>query len=157
VNCELFHGSKTMKLSAAGMELLKKSEGFRDHIYLDIAGLPTIGYGHRLLNSQSFPGGISEADAAIILAVDVRDAEQAVERLVTVELSQGQFDALVDFTFNLGVGRLAKSTLLKLLNKGRYDDASVLLLRWDHAGCTEVPALKARREAECELWRGSSS
>ena len=141
-----------MNFSAAGMELLKKSEGFRSRVYMDANGLPTIGYGHRLLNPASFEE-ISEEFAATILASDVRDAEQAVERLVKVELSQGQFDALVDFTFNLGSKRLQDSTLLKLLNAGNYDGACEQLLRWDHAGCTELPALKARREAECALWR----
>ena len=101
-----------MKFSAAGMELLKKSEGFRNRVYMDVAGLPTIGYGHRLLHSDSFPNGIDELQAANLLASDVRDAEQAVQRLVKVPLTQGQFDALVDFTFNLGAARLAASTLL---------------------------------------------
>jgi lysozyme len=141
-----------MKFSDAGLELLKKSEGFRNRVYLDIAGLPTIGYGHRLLHSQSFPDGIDEPQAAEILVSDVRDAEQAVEHLVKVPLTQGQFDALVDFVFNLGSGRLASSTLLKLLNAGHYDEARDQLLRWDNSGCTEVPALKARRRAEQELW-----
>ena len=59
----------------------------------------------------------------------------------------------MDFTFNLGAGRLAASTLLKSLNAGRYDDAAEQLLRWDHAGVQEYAALKARREAEAELWR----
>jgi len=146
-----------MNLSAAGMELLKRSEGFRASVYLDAAGLPTIGYGHKLLNSQSFPEGIDEAQAAEILVSDVREAEHAVERLVKVHLFQGQFDALVDFTFNLGAGRLANSTLLKLLNKGRYDDACEQILHWDHAGGKELAGLKARREAEAALWKQGSS
>jgi len=144
-----------MKFSAAGMELLKKSEGFRDRVYLDVAGIPTIGYGHRLLHSDSFPNGINELQASNLLACDVRDAEQAVQRLVTVPLTQGQFDALVDFTFNLGTVRLAASTLLKSLNAGRYDDAAEQLLRWDHASGREYAALKARREAEVELWQNA--
>jgi lysozyme len=75
--------------------------------------------------------------------------------MVKAPLTQGQFDALVDFTFNLGAGRLASSTLLKSLNAGRYDDAAEQLLRWDHAGGQENAALKARREAEAELWRNA--
>jgi GH24 family phage-related lysozyme (muramidase) len=146
-----------MKFSAGGMKLLKSSEGFRNRIYLDVAGIPTIGYGHRLLHSDSFPNGIDELQAANLLAWDVRDAEQAVQRMVKVPLTQGQFDALVDFTFNLGAGRLAASTLLKSLNAGRYDDAAEQLLRWDHAGGEVYPALKARREAEAALWRGGTA
>ena len=144
-----------MKFSAAGMDLLKKSEGFRGHVYLDVAGFPTIGYGHRLLHPDSFPNGIDEEQAANLLLCDVRDAEQAVQRQVKVPLTQGQFDALVDFCFNLGAGRLNSSTLLKFLNARRYNEAAEQLLRWDHAGNRECAALKARREAEAELWRTS--
>jgi len=77
-----------MKLSTAGLELLKRSEGFRSRVYLDVAGFPTIGYGHRLLHPESFPNGIAEQQAANLLASDVHDAEQAVERLVKVSLLQ---------------------------------------------------------------------
>jgi len=144
-----------MNLSATGMDLLKRSEGFRNRVYMDLAGLPTIGYGHRLLHPESFPDGIDEAQAARLLASDVRDAEQAVERLVKAQLNQGQFDALVDFVFNLGAGRFASSTLLKCLNAGRYDEARAELLRWNKADGREVPALRVRREAEAGLWLSS--
>jgi lysozyme len=141
-----------MKLSAAGLELLKRCEGFRARVYLDSAGIPTIGYGHRLLAHESFAGGIVENQAAEILAEDVGHAEEAVARLVKVELTQGQFDALTDFCFNLGAGKLASSTLLKGLNCGRYDAARQQLLRWDLAGGELNAGLRARREAEFELW-----
>lgn len=141
-----------MQLSAEGLELIKKSEGFRDRIYLDVAGFPTIGYGHLIKPNESFPDGIAEPHAAAILAGDVRDAEQAVSRLVRVALTQGQFDALVDFCFNLGAGRLADSTLLRELNAGHHDAAAQQLLAWDHAGGAVNSGLKARREAELELW-----
>jgi lysozyme len=145
-----------MNLSGAGLELLKRSEGFKGRTYKDVSGFPTIGYGHRLLHPESFPDGISEGQAAEILASDVREAEQAVERLVKVALAQGQFDALVDFCFNLGAGRLASSTLLKVLNQGRYADAAEQLLRWDVAGGEENAGLKVRREAEFSLWSGTA-
>jgi lysozyme len=143
-----------MELSIAGLELLKRAEGFRGRTYLDVNGLPTIGYGHRLLNPASFPEGIGEAQAEEILKSDVRDAELAVQRMVKVPLTQGQFDALVDFCFNLGSGRLASSTLLKVLNGGRYEAAAEQLLRWDVAGGVENAGLKTRREAEFALWGG---
>jgi lysozyme len=141
-----------MQLSAAGMELLKRCEGFRGRTYLDVVGIPTIGYGHRLLETESFPDGVGEEQAAEMLARDVADAELAVRRLVKVLLTQGQFDALVDFVYNLGSGRLAGSTLLKELNAGRYSSAGSELLRWDHAGAKELSGLKARREAEFRFW-----
>jgi lysozyme len=144
-----------MQLSAAGLELVKRSEGFRNRIYLDVAGVPSIGYGHRVLAPESFPNGIEEAEGAELLWQDLRNAEQAVQRLVRVALAQGQFDALVDFCFNLGQGRLAASTLLQDLNMGRYDAAAEQLLRWDHAGALENAGLKARREAEFHLWHSA--
>jgi lysozyme len=146
-----------MKLSAEGLELIKKSEGFRDRVYRDVAGFPTIGYGHLLKPNESFSNGVTESQAASILAADVQEAEQAITRLVKVGLTQGQFDALVDFCFNLGAGRLASSTLLQELNAGRHDAAAEQLLSWDHAGGIVVGGLKARREAELKLWMGESN
>lgn len=141
-----------MQLSAEGLNLVKRWEGYRQRTYLDVAGFPTIGYGHRLLDSESFPNGIEEAQANEILARDVRGAEQAVTRLVKVTLTQNQFDALVDFVFNLGRGKLAASTLLIELNSGHYDAAREQLLRWDHTGAQENANLKARRKSEYDLW-----
>jgi len=120
-----------MQLSAAGLDLIKRSEGFRPDTYLDVAGIATIGYGHRILASENFPNGIDEAHAARILANDVHGA---------------------DFCFNLGSGKLAASTLLKELNAGQYDAAHQQLLRWDHVGSQEIAGLKGRREAEFQLW-----
>lgn len=142
----------TMQLSAAGLELVKSSEGFRDRTYLDVAGFPTIGYGHRLVVRESFPNGVSRELAEEMLKADVCRAEQAVQRLVRVTLTQGQFDALTDFCFNLGAGRLASSTLLVALNAGRFEAARVQLLRWDLAAGEVNAGLKARREAEFQLW-----
>ncbi len=143
---------RRMELSAAGRALIKQSEGFRARVYKDAAGLATIGWGHRCLHPDSFPDGVSEELAEHILACDIDDAEAAVVHDVKVQLTQGQFDALVDFTFNLGVGTLSKSTLIQLLNAGNYDGAANELLKWDHAGGKELAALKTRREAEYQLW-----
>ena len=146
-----------MHFSEAGLQLLKQSEGFRNSTYLDTAGYPTIGYGHRLIHPECYPNGITEAQASVILEWDVREAEQAVEQLVKVPLSQGQFDALVDFTFNLGAGALAASSLLRDLNASRYDAAAEQLLRWDHTENEVCTGLKIRRESEFRLWHTSVS
>jgi len=141
-----------MNLSEAGLLLLRRSEGFRGMVYSDIAGFRTIGYGHRLLPGETFPNGITLAIAEQILAKDVAIAEANVARLVKVPLTQGQFDALVDFVFNLGSARLASSTLLRYLNAGNYDGAANQLLAWDHAGETKVAGLTKRRGAEYALF-----
>lgn len=75
-----------------------------------------------------------------------------VRSLVTVPLTQGQLDALTDFVFNLGGGRLAGSTLLKLLNAGDYAAAGQGLLKWDMAAGVHQPGLTARRKAELAMW-----
>lgn len=146
-----------MQLSTAGLELIKRSEGFRGKVYTDVAGFPTIGYGHRVTPPESFPGGVDEARAAVILARDILETEREVARLVRVALTQGQFDALVDFCYNLGAGRLAGSSLLRELNAGRHDAAGEQLLSWDHAGGQVNAGLKARREAEFQLWNGGEA
>ena len=101
-----------MKLSAAGRAVDEKSEGFRSRAYRDIAGLATIGYGHKIRPNEAFPPEITEQKAEALLQGDVSEAEQAVIRLVKVPLTQGQFDALVDFAFNLGAARLQTSAAI---------------------------------------------
>jgi lysozyme len=146
-----------MQLSTEGLELIKRSEGFRSQVYRDVAGFLTIGYGHRLAEGETFACGITEGQAAAILANDAQQAERAVSRLVRVELTQGQFDALVDFCFNLGAGRIASSTLLRELNCGHSQAAAQQLLVWDRAAGQVNPGLKSRREAEFALWtRGTA-
>ncbi|MDE3201029.1 MAG: lysozyme [Acidobacteriota bacterium] len=141
-----------MHLSAEGLKLLMNAEGFRRRTYRDQAGLETIGYGHRILPGEAFPNALTDDEAAELLDHDVTLAEESIRRLVAVPLTQGQFDALVDFVFNLGASRLAQSTLLKELNAGRYAEAAAQLPLWDHAGGRELPGLKLRRAEEVALW-----
>jgi lysozyme len=145
-----------MQLSAQGLDLIKRFEGFRSHAYTDVAGLSTIGYGHRIVPPESFPNGVTEPQAVELLASDVSEVERSVNQLVRVPLTQGQYDALVDFCFNLGAERLARSTLLRELNAGRYDAAAEQLLLWDHAGGRINLGLKARREVDLRLWKSEA-
>jgi lysozyme len=142
----------TMQISAAGLNLIQQSEGFRPSVYKDVAGILTIGYGHRIEPHESFPHPITQAQAETLLARDVAAAEQTIARLVRVPLTQGQFDALVDFVFNLGAERLAASTLLKDLNAGRYPQAAQQILLWDRAGGKISHGLLRRRHAEFQLF-----
>jgi len=144
-----------MQIGSAGLSLIKESEGYREHVYKDAAGLPTIGYGHKLAEGESFPCGISESDAEKLLVRDVAWAERSVSKYVWVPLNQNQFDALVDFTYNLGAGTLFRSTLLMLLNGGKYEAVPAELLRYNHFGQTVSPGLTRRREAEVALWNAN--
>ena len=136
------------------MRLIKESEGCVLKAYPDPAtgGEPwTIGYGHT--GSDVRPGKvIDQAEADRLLDEDVDLFERGVNRLVDVDLTQGQFDALVCFAFNLGLGALQQSTLLKLLNAGDYEGAAKQFLRWDKAGGKVMAGLTKRRQAESELF-----
>lgn len=141
-----------MQPSNRVLRLIERSEGLRAHPYKDLAGHLTIGYGHRLLPGETFPDGLTPEAAVALLARDADTAALAVGRLVRVPLTQGQFDALVDFVFNLGPARLASSTLLQRLNAGQTEAAARELLRWDRVNGQPNAGLHARRQAEFALW-----
>lgn len=139
-----------MRLGTAGINLIKSSEGLRLQAYRDGGGVLTIGYGH----TKGVREGdvISEIKATEFLLDDVADAVDAVNHLVKVPLTQNQFDALVDFTFNLGSGALGSSTLLKKLNSTDYAGAADEILRWNKDNGKVIAGLTRRREAERKLF-----
>ncbi|BEM31262.1 lysozyme (plasmid) [Serratia marcescens] len=139
-----------MKTGINGFNLIKEFEGLRLHTYKCPADRWTIGYGHTA--NASANDVITEAQAISLLYQDVAESEQAVNQYVHVPLTQNQFDALVSFVFNLGVGDFRTSTLLKKLNAGDYDDAAQEFGRWIHAGGKALPGLVRRREAERALF-----
>ncbi|MHB8474104.1 MAG: glycoside hydrolase family protein [Gammaproteobacteria bacterium] len=129
----LFNNSMHRSISNSGLQSIANSEGFSSTIYPDQAGNDTIGYGHKLAPGESaiYANGITRDQAFELLRQDVGVAALAVNRLVTVPLSQPQFDALVSFTYNVGSGNFASSTLLQQLNRGNYSGAAGQLLRWN--------------------------
>lgn len=135
-----------------GIDLIKHFEGFEPHVYLDAVGIPTIGYGHVVLEGEDFARGLSHRDAELLLQKDLRKFELAVLRLAKVKLTDGQFDALVSFAFNLGAGALQRSTLLKRLNSGMIDEAANQFPKWVYAGGRKLTGLVHRRNAERELF-----
>jgi lysozyme len=141
-------------ITKQGIDLIKRFEGFEPEIYLDAAGLPTIGYGHllRLGEDKMFAGGISEAAGEALLIKDVGIAERAVLRLIRVPLTNGQFDALVSFTFNLGSGALQRSTLRRKVNREVHEEVPAEFMRWVWAGGRKLRGLVLRREAEANLY-----
>jgi len=140
-----------MKISPAGLELIKAHEGLRLKAYKCPAGVWTIGYGST--GPHVRPGlVITDKEAVDLLIRDVARFEAAVNRLVKVPLNQNQFDALVSFVFNVGVGAFEKSTLLRLLNGGRYEAVPAQLMRWTKAKGRELPGLVKRRRDEGTLW-----
>lgn len=139
-----------MQASKAGLDLIKQFEGLYLKAYRCPAGVPTIGYGHTA--GVAMGQTVTQQQADDYLRRDVRQFERAVSRLVRVPLTQGQFDALVSFAFNLGEGALAQSTLLRLLNAGDYAGAAAQFERWNKAGGRVLPGLVRRRAAERALF-----
>lgn len=143
-------------LSGEGRVLIRHFEGLRLSPYHDDAGYPTIGYGHllskeKLADLSLWPSLLDVTDADDLLKTDVKLFEHAVARLISVPLSQGQFDALVSFSFNLGIGALKMSTLRHVLNQGHYYQVPHELRRWVFAGGQKLRGLVRRREAEVTI------
>ncbi len=130
-------------------DLIKHFEDFSPVPYLCPAGYWTIGWGH--LCTKDHPP-IDEAQGEIYLTEDIEKARAAVMRLITWPLTNGQVDALTDWVFNLGAGRLLASTLRAIINRGELDDVPAQLRRWIYAGGQPMRGLKRRREAEILLW-----
>jgi len=136
-----------MRISQNGIVLIKKFEGCVLTAYKDIAGVLTIGYGH---TGHDVTQGlhISQTRANELLRQDLTNFETGVNDCVKVPLNQNQFDALVSFSFNVGMSALRKSTLLKKLNNKDYTGAANEFDRWIHAGGRVVRGLQNRRDAE---------
>ena len=148
-------------LSKEGAAFIARFEGFRGQLYNDAANHCTIGYGHLVhhgpINGSEpaeFRKGISQERALELLRADAAKAAAEIARSVKVPLEQHQFDALVSFAFNVGNGAFRDSTLLRLLNEGRYDAVEAQLARWNKAGGKTLQGLVNRRAAEAKLFLG---
>lgn len=139
-----------MKVSADGLNFIKQAEGCKLHAYQDSVGVWTIGVGHTkgVIAGQIITPGMADA----LLEDDLQEVYDCIEALVHVPLSQGQFDALCSFTFNLGCGALKGSTLLKMLNSGDYSGAEQQFQRWNKAGGLVLAGLTKRRAGEAQMF-----
>ena len=146
-----------MKTSDKGIEQIKSFEGFRSMPYQDVVGKWTVGYGHLMIPGDGTVQGspITMGQATELLRKDLHTAEQAVNSC-GVELEQNEFDALVSFVYNLGVGAFQRSTLLKLLKTGNKVAASGEFPKWAMAGGKEVPGILKRRRAEQDCFLHST-
>lgn len=141
-------------ITDSGLQLIKQFEGFSSEIYICPGGYPTIGYGHLVRDDDKlfFDGGISKDKADDLLRRDIRSAERAVLRFISVRLSDGQFDALVSFTFNLGAGALQSSTLRRKINRQDHHEAPAQFKRWVWSNGRKLKGLQRRRNAEAALY-----
>jgi lysozyme len=140
-----------VKASERCLNLIKEYEGCMLKAYLCPALVWTIGYGQ---TGKDIVEGLvwTQEQADNALASTVTKFTDGVTSLLKVPVTQNQFDALVSFAYNVGLGSLAKSTLLKLLNSGDYSAASKEFSRWNKAGGVVLEGLKRRREAERQLF-----
>lgn len=144
-----------MQTSDKGIALIKEFEGCKLTAYQDSVGVWTIGYGWtQPVDGKPIRAGmtINQETAERLLKTGLVSYESDVSRLVKVGLTQGQFDALVSFTYNLGARSLSTSTLLRKLNAGDYAGAADEFLRWNKAGGKVLNGLTRRREAERTLF-----
>jgi lysozyme len=154
-----------MMIPDSAIDLAKRFEGFhrvpkhdphRAYPYFCPAGYPTIGYGH--LCDPTHPP-ISEAEAEDYLAQDLQTALRATLRYCPVLATESdrRLAAIVDFTFNLGAGRLQASTLRRRINQRDWSAAAFELGRWVRGGGRVLPGLVARRQAEATLLKFPSA
>jgi len=161
-------------INAKGIALITHFEGLHDGDLSEIglqpkmcpAGIWTVGYGHALRdNNGKFLKGIDNKAAAYkiapaltlkqaedLLQQDLHVFEEGVNNLVSVELTDNELAALVSLAYNIGLGNLAKSTLLLLLNKCQYKSAAEQFLVWDKCGGKPLRGLTLRRQAERNLF-----
>jgi lysozyme len=156
-----------MKTSANGLAVIKYFESCRLSTYLDSGGVPTIGWGHTGPDVR-LGMTITQAQADALLVSDLAEHERIVSAAVTVQFSQGQFDALTSFCFNVGPGKKGKkdglvtlangnpSTLLRRVNARDFDGARGQFALWNKAGGVLQRGLIRRRAAECALFIGAS-
>jgi lysozyme len=145
-----------MKTSKEGLDLIKRYEGIKRKPYRCPAGLWTVGVGHLIGDGLSLPDSWNRTLEAVeidaLLAKDVARFERGVTRYISTRLTQGQFDALVSFSFNLGLGTLQRSTLRQKLNRGDKEGAIKSLLKYNKAGGKVLKGLDLRRKAEAVLF-----
>lgn len=145
-----------MQISFNGIQSLKELEGFRAKAYKDTGGVWTIGYGTIKWLGKPVEAGqtITDKEAALALQADLAWAQTAVNQLVRVPLKQHMFDALVSFVYNIGESAFSKSTMLRLLNEGKFDLAAEQFKRWNQDNGTVIPGLVSRRKVEESLFKG---
>lgn len=140
-----------MNINQRGIDLIKEFEGFCATPYKCPADVWTIGYGHTAgVNENTVE--ITKEQAEELLRRDLRTAENAVQQMVDVPLTDNQFSALVSLVFNIGAANFARSTLLKKINAADYDGAAGQFERWAYAKGVKLAGLERRRAAERELF-----
>lgn len=139
-----------MQINQKGIDLVKSFEGLRLEAYLDAVGIPTIGYGST--RGVKLGQKITKEEAEELLKKELDEFSGEVEKLLKISVTENEFSALVSFAYNVGVGALGRSTLLRKLNAGDKEGAAKEFFRWNMAGGRVLEGLKRRRAAEAGLF-----
>lgn len=143
--------SATAVVGAAGYSLIQEHEGLRTKTYLDPVGIPTVCYGHTGRFART-GASYTPDECEAILKEDIAVHRRGLEKCVTYDLNQNQWDAVTSFAFNVGVGRACKSTLVRKINAGDLDGAAAEFPKWKYAGGRVFKGLVRRRADEAALF-----
>ena len=143
---------KNCKADRDSLRLITSFEGFSPFVYKDIVGIDTVGFGHALKPGEHFPEPMTGYEAQTLLESDVALFQAGINRLVKADLTKNRFAALLDYTFNLGVYTLQKSSVLAYVNAKRHKEVPSRLILYDRAGGRVSNGLLRRREAEGTLY-----
>lgn len=146
-----------MNVTEEAIELIREFEGFRGRAYRCPAGVWTIGHGHTAMAGAPVVAAgmeVTRAEADAILRRDVAAVAEGVRRLLRAPLNGRQFSALVSFAFNVGLGNLASSSVLRAANAGDLDRVPRRLMLWTKAKGRTLPGLVRRRAAEAAMFAG---
>jgi len=150
-----------MKTSLNGLNLIKKYEGIKTSPYIDSGGLWTVGIGHLIGDGRTLPAEwnrlLTVNECLALLARDVARFERGIERLISVRLTQNQYDALICFTYNVGLGALQRSSIRQKINRGDTKGAVKSFYKYNKDNGKVVKGLTARRNAEAILFCKVSS
>lgn len=145
-------------------QLLMHLEGWRDHVYHDPIGLPTVGFGHLVKEGEVFPARITKADGRELLVKDVAETEEWIAKeFPNLEFTQHEYDALVSFLFNVRKDSFKKSQSYHELKRGNKLPFENNIKRWVHGRVKDsngvnrlvrLPGLIIRRDLEYRLWKG---
>ena len=143
-----------MKISQTGVDLIRRFEGCKLKPYLCPAGYWTVGYGHVIGNGKTKPEKqlYTQEEVNELLRTDLARFEQGVLRYCPVHLTQFEFDSLVSFSFNLGLGVLQRSTLRRKILRQDKQAAARNILKYNKAGGQVLKGLTRRREAEYRMF-----
>lgn len=147
---------KTCQVNSALINLISQFEGYSPFIYKDAVGNPTIGYGHLIAKGETFKEPLLPQAADDLLRRDLSPKADTVNKVINRPLYEGQFNALVSFTYNVGSGNLLRSTLLKKVNAKDDKQVPPEFIKWATADGHYLPGLAVRRQTEARIYEQAS-